>query len=70
MICLASVKDEFGSWVENELKRDKKARRQEAAAIRMSSGDGLDQGGGGAEGELDTNKSCGSNVKPAGSAVN
>lgn len=25
MICLASVKDEFGSWVENELKRDKKA---------------------------------------------
>lgn len=25
MICLASVKDEFGSWMENELKRDKKA---------------------------------------------
>lgn len=28
MICLASVKAEFGFWVENELKRDQKARKQ------------------------------------------
>lgn len=47
MICLASVKDEFGSWVENELKRHKEARGEATAAIWMSYGNSVHQGGGG-----------------------
>lgn len=53
MICLASVTDEFGSWVQNELKRDKEA----TAAVWGRHDGSLGWGRGSGPGELDMDRS-------------
>lgn len=58
-MCFVSVTDGFGPWVENELKKGKGARREWWGGPWSSlsgCGDGLAEGGGSGEGELDMDK--------------
>lgn len=66
MICLASLTDEFGSWVENELKRDKVP----TAAIWRRHDGGLGWGHDSGQGEVDMDRSYIFSAKPTVSALN
>lgn len=65
MICLVSLNDESGSWVESELKGDKES----TAAIWRRHDDGLAWGHGSGEGELDTDRSYVFSIKPTVGAL-
>lgn len=58
-MCFVFVIDGFGFWVENEFKKGKGARREWWGGFWSSfsgCGDGLVEGGGSGEGELDMDK--------------
>lgn len=67
MLCLASIRDESGSWVESELRRDKEST---AVIWRRRQDDDLDGGRGGGQGELGTDRSYVFSAKPTVSTLN